>query len=173
MRKSFILFILSALFILPACGYSPKSSLAPNLKTVCVTAFVNKINLQMSKPSAYVPLLEVKAHDAVVNEFLFNGTLRIAPEKVADLVLKGELIAYDRSALRYLDNDDVQQYRIRVTLHLTMLDDKGQVLWDEPNFSGEATYFLTGPTASSENDAVQQAVDDFAKRLVERTVEDW
>ena len=173
MRKFLLYCVLSVALVLPACGYSARSSLPSNIKTISVLPFANKIDFQSGKPNVYVPLLEVKAHDAVVNQFLFDGNLRIAKEQSGDLVLKGELISYNRGALRYTDNNDVQEYRITVTVSLTMFDDQGQVLWSEPSFSGEASYFLTGPTATSEAGAVESAVEDLAKRIVERTVEDW
>lgn len=165
--------IVISCFTLPACGYSTKSSLPSHIKTISVSPFVNKIDFQSGKPNVYVPLLEVKAHDAVINQFLFDGNLRIAEDQDADLVLKGELTGYDRSALRYTDNNDVQEYRITITVRLKMLDSRGQVMWEEPSFSGEDTYFLTGPNATSEAGAIEDAVKDLAKRIVERTVEDW
>jgi outer membrane lipopolysaccharide assembly protein LptE/RlpB len=173
MKKFFVWLMLSTVLVLPACGYSTRSSLPEHIKTVAVVLFVNKIDFQSGKPSSYVPLLEVKAHDAVVNQFLFDGHLRIAETQTADLVLKGDLIGYSRSALRYTDNDDVQEYRISVTMRLTMTDHLGQVLWQESSFTGEASYFLTGSGATSESAAVENAIKDLAKRIVERTVEDW
>ena len=173
MKKVFVGMILAAVLVLPACGYSTRSLLPAHIKTVAVELFTNKIDFHSGKPNSYVPLLEVKAHDAVVNQFLYDGNLRIAESKNADLVLKGDLINYERNALRYTDNDDVQEYRISITMRLTMLDHLGQVLWQEPSFSGEASYFLTGPQATSESSAVENAVKDLAKRTVERTVEDW
>lgn len=173
MKRIFSLLILSAVLAFPACGYSTRSSLAAHIKTIFVPPFPNKIDFKAGKPSDYVPLLEVKAHDALINQFLFDGNLRIVDQKNADLVLKGELISYDRSAMRYTDNDDVQEYRVAVTVRLTMSDHLGQVLWEEPSFSGEGSYFLTGPKVTSESDALDHAVADLAKRIVERTVEDW
>lgn len=173
MKTALVVLAFMIAALMPACGYSTKSSLPAHIKTIAVLPFPNKIDFQSGKPNVYVPLLEVKSHDAVVNQFLFDGNLRIVDEKQADLVLKGELIGYDRSALRYNNNNDVQEYRITVTVRLTMTDSVGTVLWEEPSFSGEDTYFLTGPNASSEAGAVEDAVKDLAKRIVERTVEDW
>lgn len=173
MKRSLLALTLIIAACLSACGYSTRSSLPAHIKTIAVTPFVNKIDFQSGKPNVYVPLLEVKAHDEVINQFLFDGNLRIAEEEDADLVLKGELIGYDRSALRYTANNDVQEYRITITVRLKMLDSHGEVMWEEPSFSGEDTYFLTGPNATSEAGAIEDAVKDLAKRIVERTVEDW
>lgn len=161
------------LLLLPACGYSTKSSLPASIRAIAVLSFENKIDFQAGKANVYLPLLEVKAHDAVVKQFLFNGSLRVVKEEDADLVLKGELISYERSVLRYTDSDDVQEYRVQIAMNLTMTDPEGKVLWQENGFAGEGSYFLSGPAAGSEATAVQDAVNDLAKRVVERTVEDW
>lgn len=173
MKRPLIALTCLAAVCLSACGYSTKSSLPPHIKTISVPPFPNKIDFQSGKSNVYVPLLEVRAHDAVVSQFLFDGNLKIAKENDADLVLKGELTNYDRSALRYNDNNDVQEYRITITVRLTMYDPQGVVLWEEPGFSGEDTYFLSGPNATSEAGAIEDALKDLAKRIVERTVEDW
>lgn len=171
--KKFFRVFLFVILALPSCGYSTRSSLPANIRTLYVEPFPNKIDFQAGKPNVYIPLLEVKAHDAVVRQFQFDGNLRIAKENTADLTLKGELINYNRTAVRYTDNDDVQEYRIQVVVSLTMLDAEGKVMWEEPSFAGEASFYLTGPSASSEAGAVDAAINDLAKRIVERTVEDW
>ena len=45
--------------------------------------------------------------------------------------------------------------------------------WTESNFVGETTYFTSGSLAKSENVAIQDALTDLARRIVERTIEDW
>jgi hypothetical protein len=49
----------------------------------------------------------------------------------------------------------------------------GEVYWEEPSFAGEATYFLTGAQAKSETAALDEALTDLARRVVERTVQNW
>jgi hypothetical protein len=49
----------------------------------------------------------------------------------------------------------------------------GEIFWSEPSFSGESTYFLTGPQAKSESEALNDVLTDIARRAVERTIENW
>ncbi len=159
----------------PGGGYSTRSNLAGHIKLIYVQPFKNSIAYTTeSRRSLYLPLLEVKAKNAVVDRFQFDGNLKIATEDKADLILKGELKDYQRSGLRYTDNNDVQEYRVQIFVSLELWDVKKQaVVWQEPNFVGEATYFTTGSLAKSEDAAVEEATSDLAKRIVERTVEDW
>lgn len=157
------------------CGYTTKSLLPANLKTIYVETFKNSISYaSANRRNLYLPLLEVDARNAIINRFLFDGNLKIADADAADLVLKGELKGYNRSALRLTDNDDVEEYRVHVVVSLELWDTKkGVSLWTEPGFTGEATYFVTGSLASTETSAVNAAITDLARRIVERTIEDW
>jgi hypothetical protein len=163
----------AVLLILAGCGYSTGSLLPSNYKTIFVENFKNSASFQ-SRNIQYVPLLEVKTRDAVVNRFLFDGNLRIGRPETADLVLQGELKGFERQELRITENQDVQEFRINIFVDLTLWDpvDK-KVVWSEPNFSGEATYFVTGPQATPESAAIEAALTDLARRVVERTLEDW
>lgn len=173
MKRNYLAIVLCGVMALTSCGYSTRSSLPSHFRTISIPAFPNKIDFQAGKPNVYLPLLEVKAHDAVVRQFQFDGNLRIAKEQEGDMVLVGELIGYNRNAVRYTDNNDVQEFQIQIIVSLKMYDSQGKILWEEPSFAGESSFFLTGPNASSEAGAVDRAVLDLAKRIVERTVEDW
>jgi len=116
----------------------------------------------------------VDARNAIIERFQFDGNLRIADSSRTDLILKGKLIDYNRSGLRYTSGDDVKEYRVHIVVSLELWDmDEGVLMWSEPRFVGEATYFITGPEATSEESAVEEATLDLARRIVERTVEDW
>ena len=157
------------------CGYTTSSNLSSCFRTVYVEDFKNKITYSSaSGKDIYIPLLEIKARNAVIDRFLFDGNLRVAEAQAADLVLKGELKSYQRDGLRITDNDDVLEYRVRIIVHFTLWDTRLQeVAWDESSFAGEATYFVTGTQATSEDAAIEEAITDLARRIVERTIENW
>ena len=167
--------LFTCLLLLSGCGYSATSMLPGNLKTVYVETFQNNINFAAERGrNLYFPLLEQKVRAAIVDRYQFDGNLKMGQPGSSDLVLRGKLNSYERSALRFTDNDDVQEYRVHVIVSLELYDTAtGAVRWSEPSFAGEATYFVTGPTATTEESAVEQAVIDLARRIVERTIEDW
>ena len=115
-----VLGVVLLLGVLAGCGYSTRSALPARLKTIYVQPFPNKIDFTSGgSRNVYFPLLEVKARDAVINRFLFDGNLRVAEEGRADMVLSGELVSYQRDALRYTDDDDVQEYRVQIIMNLS------------------------------------------------------
>ena len=156
------------------CGYSTGSLLPSKYKTIHVEPFKNSVSYTQSHSINYIPLLEVKIREAVVDRFLFEGHLHTAPTETADLILRGELKGFERQELRVTENQDVQEFRVHIIVDLTLWDPVDQkVVWSEPNFAGEASYFETGPHATSESAAIQDALTDLARRVVERTLEDW
>ena len=160
---------------LSGCGYSTRTTMPGNYKTIHVESFPNEIIYTTeSRRNTYFPLLEIDVRNAIVDRFLFDGYLKVSDSSIADLILKGTLKAYQRDALRYTDSDDVEEYRVRVIISMELFDTrKEEVVWREDSFAGEATYFLTGSQVSTEESAVKEAVIDLAKRVVERTVENW
>ena len=176
MRKIFFSFVaLLFSFSSLSCGYSLRSAMPANFRTIHVQPFKNNVKYTVEDGrNLYLPLLEVKVRDAVVSRYLFDGNLRIAESDDADLILRGELTGYEKGGLRFSDNDDVQEYRIHIFVTIELYDtQKKEVVWKEEGFAGEATYFVSGPKAKSETSAVDDAVTDLARRVVERTIENW
>jgi hypothetical protein len=166
--------LLTVLILVAAgCGYTTGSLLPSKFRTIYVENFKNSTAFK-SENIQYVPLLEVRTRDAVVNRFLFDGHLRIGKPQTSDLILQGELKGLQRSELRLTENRDVQEFRINIFVDLTLIDPvDNTVVWSESNFAGEATYFVTGPQAKPESAAIEDALNDLARRVVERTLEDW
>ena len=78
--------------VVSGCGYTTKSILPKNIKTVYIEPFKNNVDFTTgSGRNIYLPLLEIDARNAIINRFLFDGNLKIAEPEVANLILKGEL----------------------------------------------------------------------------------
>ncbi|MDD5409348.1 MAG: LptE family protein [Candidatus Omnitrophica bacterium] len=174
--------LLSAL--LAGCGYTTRSMLSGKFSTIYVTPFLNKVDVTQEGYSAnkyriYRPMLETDITKKVINRYLFDGNLKPAKEAQADLVLKGELMEYRKDPLTYDSNgENVTEYRINIYVNLSLWDQKeNKLVWQENNFNGNYSYFTNFASgnviAVSEDTAVTNAVDDLARRIVERTVEQW
>jgi hypothetical protein len=157
------------------CGYTTGSLLPKNYRKIAIQPFQNKVGyVDENIQGVYVPLLETNVRTAIIDRFLFDGNLRIADPDKADLILNGNLISIAQDDLRQDANQNVQEYRIRIVVSLALTDAAtNKVLWTEPSFTGETTYFLTGSQATSQSAAIDAALVDLATRVVERTVENW
>jgi hypothetical protein len=177
--KSILVFAFALLmFNLYGCGYTTRAYTGI-YKTIYVAPFKNGINTADEKASytkymSYYPLLESTITRAVVDRFIFDGSLKVVKENYADVVLKGELISYNRDAVRYTDNnEDVQEYRITLTVNISLYGKAGELIWQKNNFSGDTSYYITGTRTKSEKDALDDAIKDLARRVVEGFVEVW
>ncbi len=188
MKKNKLILFLSLCLLsagLSGCNYTTRSMLYGNYNTIYVEPFVNKVDITQETFSAnkyriYRPMLETDITKKVINRYLFDGNLRPAKQTDADLILKGELIEYRKDPLSYTANtDNVTEYRINIYVNLSLWDTKtNKMLWQENNFNGNYSFF-TAETVNSANvkvpeaTAVNNAVEDLARRIVERTVEQW
>jgi hypothetical protein len=164
---------------LAGCGYTTHSMISNKYKTVYITPFVNKIDITSETDTGnryrlYYPHLETDVTRKVINKFLFDGNLKPVKASTADVVLKGEVMQFRKDPVRYDDSDNPTEYRISIQVNISLWDTKEKkLLWQENNFTGEKSYFVSGTLAISEGTAVTQALDDLARRVVERAVEQW
>jgi outer membrane lipopolysaccharide assembly protein LptE/RlpB len=171
------------LVTLAGCGYTTRSNISTKFKTIYITPFINKVDIARetdigSKYKIYRPLLETDITKAVNNKFLLDGNLKPIKKESADLILKGELVEFGREPLRYSEDNEVEEYRINVKVNLILWDNKeNKSLWEENYFTGIASYFTSYyPVAAERKEeavAVNDAITDLARRIVERTVEEW
>jgi len=161
------------------CGYTTRPGLASNLRTVYIEALVSKIDLTQLTTDyhrfpLYRPGMESDVTSAIINRFQFTGLLRPASPQAADSRLEGELVEFRRDALRYNASQQVEEWRLSVVVNLRFYDlHDNTLLWQEDRLTGDATYFALGPNAETEARALDRAIQDLARRVVERTVESW
>lgn len=160
------------------CGYTSRSALAPHLKTVFVHPFSNRIEFTElttteQRFQSYRHGLEVTLGNAVVTQYRFNGLLQPAAESSADTRLEGDLVGFRRDALRYSSSTEVEEWRLSLVATLRFYDQRTNALLWRDRLVGDTTYFARGSKAESEESALERAVEDLARRIVERTVEHW
>jgi len=165
--------------LLAGCGYTTRPGLPTHLKTVYVQPITNKIDLTQltadyEQMPIYRPGMETTITRAILDRFQFTGLMRPARAEKADSRLEGELVAFRRDALRYNASSQVEEWRLNIVLNLKFYDLRNDlVMWEESGFTGDTTYFALGTNAESESAALDRAITDIARRVVERTVENW
>jgi len=178
-----LLLAVSSLWLM-GCGYTTRSMISNKYRTIYITPFINKVDITSeldtgNKYKIYRPRLETDITNAVTNKYLFDGNLRPTNKESADLVLKGEVIEYRKDPLRYDENDNVTEYRMSLFVNMSLWDNKAdKMLWQADRFSGYYEYFTTaytlaGVQTKSDDAALSLALDDLARRVVERTVNEW
>jgi len=176
MRK--LSLVVLALLVIAGCGYSTKSLLPPAIKTVYIESFKNAIQtqeLEYANYRTYRPLLERDVTAKIIDKFIYDRSLEVVSHaEEADLVLSGELVGYNRDPIRYTTAEDIEEYRLTIFVNMKLYDTaKDELWWEEFDFAGDITYFASGAQATTEATAIDAAIDNLARRIVERTVELW
>lgn len=172
--------ILTALFLtvvmsIQGCGYSTKSGLAPQWRTIYIAPVVNQVDFTSPyNNNLYTPLLEVKLREGVSEGFLRDGYLKIVnTADEADMMLNIFLQYYRHNPLRYDDGDNVIEWRVSVAANIELWDNRLQELVWSGGVGGSKDTFRSGPRAVSEDEAINDAVDDLGRRIVEQVIERW
>lgn len=167
------------IIMINGCGYTTRSMISNEFKTIYIGPFENKIDIASenseNKYRIYRAGMETDVTKAVINKYLFDGNLKPVKEGSADLILQGQLMEFRKDPLRYVDNtEDVEEYRVNIVVNLKLLNAKdNELVWQEDGFTGDTSYFTTGAQAKSEATAIADSIADLARRIVERTVEQW
>jgi len=157
---------------LAGCGYTTKVTLPSGVKTIYVPTFTNEV--PQSERYTYESGLEIDITNAVIDRLLYDGNLKVVKENEADAILVGAVTAYRQESMRYTSTEGVKQYRLYIATHLVFKKRAtGEVIWEETGFVGYDDYFIEGGDAISERAAANNAIEDVAKKIVDRIVEDW
>src|SRR3989338_4541580 len=129
-------------FLFSSCGYTTKTVLPEDIKTIHVETFKNNIDItkevsSKDKYEVYRPNLEVDLRDAVVSRIFLDGNLKLADKGSSDAMLEGEIVQYRKDPLRYQD-EVVQEYRISLVCDIKLVRQKdSEVLFEEGNITGD------------------------------------
>jgi len=168
----FLFAVLSITLSLAGCGYTNKTVLPRDLKTIYVKTVRNEIPIEALY--AYQPGLEMAITNAIIQRFQVDGILKVVKEDEADAILDASLIGFEQEGVRFSNLESVEEYRLFIILKMKLIDGKtNEKIWEEPSFSGDAEYFVTDVNAVSREAASQKAIERLAFNVVDRVVEDW
>lgn len=168
---------LAVIVTVPACGYhlSGTGGLVPQgVKTLSVPVFFNATN---------EPYVDVELTQAVVEEFLTDGRLKVVSLEDAELALRGKITKYEAIPLSYNPQSNVQQYRVRLVVEAALEDLRSKkILWKERGIETDlisdyaVSYDPAGKadirlTKISKDAAIKNASKDIAKTLRSRVLE--
>lgn len=149
---------------LAGCGYDQGSLFRTDIKTVHVAMFETR---------EFRRDLEFLLTEAVKKKIGSETPYRLAPERDADTILKGELLEVRQAAfapdfLSRLPRD----YQLTMIVRLQWKDLRsGQILVDEPLRLQSVDYLP--PAGESEQYALQKVIERLASRIVARLYDEW
>lgn len=152
--------------ILAGCGYRLGTSLPEGFDSIYVAPFINKTS---------EPAVENEATRATINDFLKDGTLEVVDKESADLALTTTITGYELDALQYDEETAAtpEEYRLTIAAKVVLENGVTGDIMMTANRIGQSTFFMSGDLTTSKNDALPEACEDLAHRIVESVVEYW
>jgi hypothetical protein len=161
-RRSGLAGILALAVVAGGCGYSLRPSLPGNFKTVHIPTLQNRTQ---------EPGIEDFITQALTSALVTSGVARIAKDaEQADAILDGAIIEYTLTSLAFDRTANVTQYRLQISLALTLKDRRsGDVVWKQDKIGERADFPVAGQvnaTIVREQDAVKRAAVDISRAIV-------
>jgi outer membrane lipopolysaccharide assembly protein LptE/RlpB len=157
--------VLSLVIFLSGCAYTLKTILPEHIKKIAIPTFKNK---------TFHYGLEETLTDVAIREFIVDGRLRVGRKETADALLSGEITHYNREPLSYDNENIVEEYKIRILVDVAFRDlTTGEVLWKEKEMEGEATYSVRIEPIETEQEGLERAIEELARKIVSRAIEGW
>jgi len=166
------LIVLLLLVMLSSCGYhlSGTGGIVPEgTKTIAIPVFFNETN---------EPYVDVEVTQAVVEEFLTDGRLKVVGVEDAALALRGKIAKYDVIPLSYNPQSFVQQYRVHLVVEAVLEDLRTKkAIWQEKgiesNFISDFAVTMGDirTTRVAKDAAIKKASQDVAWTLRSRVLE--
>lgn len=145
-----------------SCGpYSFTGSSLPGIKTIAIPLLEN----QTQEYGIREELTE-----KLVQGFVQDNTLKVVNEKLADAVLRGTVLKYEKSAHTFDEQENIKEYIVRIYVKAVLEDKKhNKNIWEEENLQGWGIY----PADSTETYGKSKAIDKLTEDIVNRTVKGW
>lgn len=172
MKSFFVLLLL----IVVGCGYTTRGFIYTE-DTIIIKPVINKIDItsesrKYSDYTSFPILIENRLTNEIVSKFNIEGNLKVVSQDPNALKLVCTVNDYSRETLRYADNDEVDEQRLHLHVHMKLTSGEGKVLKSK-NVTGKTTYYLTGANQKSESAAQSDLIDDTARRICEAVTEEW
>lgn len=171
-----LFFILSLLIVFSSCGYSTRGFVYRDDK-IYIPPIVSKVTItsedrRYSNYTSNPVLLEKRLTNILINEFNVYGRLKVVTSGEDALKLICTITGYTKEALRYTESEDIKEQRLRLQVHMRLLDSGGNTI-KERDIVGQSSYFLTGANRKTESAAQQELITDTARRIKEAVIEEW
>jgi hypothetical protein len=152
--------------VLAGC-YHLGSTLKADYRSIAVPMFANK---------TFKPQIEAQVSNAIIKRLQQDGALRIESTENADVIVRGQIVKYDRNELRSLERETgtPREFRIRIDVMVEALDRRsGEHVLRPTRITGTADTFIGTDLQSAELQALPLVAEDLARQVVSLLVESW
>jgi hypothetical protein len=166
-RFATCLCLLSAALLSGCAGYKLGAVHQNDCRSVAVPMFRNR---------TIKPQLEAQVTNAIIKRLQTDGSLAVKSVDDADVIVRGEIIAYDRATLRgqRLDTTVPSELRLSIQARIEAYDRvTGAIVLPATVLTGSAETFMGADQQTAEQQALPLIADDLARRAASLLVENW
>lgn len=145
--------------LLTACGYHrvrPGNNVPSNIKSIAIPVFRN---------DTYEPGIEVLLTEALREQFLRSGFVRLTDVQNADAVVAATIKNFSLKAISFSQTDYATEYRASIVMRIKLVTRKGKVLWQDRKVSRIEDFRVSIDIFQTEA-AKQQATRRIARDLM-------
>jgi len=159
--KTFVSIMIA--MVLSCSYYSLKGSLPPHLETVAIPLFENQTpEFGMSETLT----------DAIINEFIRDGSLKIADRNSSDVLLTGSIVNVSTRAGAFDQQEVVEDVKVYITVRVQCFDQvKRLTLWEERLTQFGSYDPAEGPAGRT--NAYEIAFEKLSQEILNKTVSNW
>jgi hypothetical protein len=149
------------IFILSCCGYTTRSILPTNIKSIAIPVATN----ETVKPGLAEALTE-----QLINDFTQDRTLKIDNVDRASIILDCAIKNYERSPQSYTANQEVIAWKIVLEASAKTTDRaKSEQLWQD-NVSISITY---DDKTETEDQGIDKAIKKLSQEILRKVLTSW
>jgi outer membrane lipopolysaccharide assembly protein LptE/RlpB len=158
--------LICGLVFIAGCGYTTKAyNLPSTIKTVYIDTFTNNSD---------EPNIENELRIKLASAFQDEGHIQITSKADADTILSGKINSYSRQAVRYANDQTIEEYRLTINVDFEFTQRVSQqVIVKANSFTGDTSFFLRGSSAKSERTARTDTIDELSHRILNKIVTLW
>jgi Lipopolysaccharide-assembly len=152
----------------PSEGYTMEAPFRDDVQTVAVHLFTRSRSL-------YRRELEMRLTEAIVKRIELDTPYKVTDKSRADTLLTGTIEQVSQRVMSFNpDTAGAQEKEMIVTVSLHWKDLRtGEVLVDEPRVRAAGAYISAQPLGETFFEGSEGALDEVARRVVERMEADW
>ncbi|MCF7805610.1 MAG: hypothetical protein K9N46_16640 [Candidatus Marinimicrobia bacterium] len=155
--------LITAGLLLSGCMYSFKGSLPPHIRSIAIPLFENQ--------TAEYQINETIT-DLLTQQFLEENVLRVEDEETADSILEGTVTSISDSPYTYDEAEQVQDYRVSISLKVTWYDVEQDKVRLDQTVSGWGVYDAQ-QAATTRQDGIREAIDKIADDIINSITANW
>lgn len=134
-------------------------------------ADVRKVAIPVFRNDTVEAGVEVLVTDALREQFVRSGFVRLTDVEAADAVVVGTIQKFSVKAISFAQGDFAVEYRATIRMKIKLVAHSGEVLWEDRNVSRYDTYRVATDIFDSEaarSQAIERMVRDLTADVHDR-----